>query len=369
MPRQDRRSRLVIAAIAVVAVLIVIRAALPYAIKSYVNHALHNLEGYDGNVDDIDLFILGGGIAANGVSIYKESLSRKTPLFQAETMAANIKWLPLFTGSVIASGRVERPEIIVNTPKGEKPSETKKEGEDVAKDTKKAAKEANTNDMLDIIPFRIDEFVVHNGSVTYVDENIEPKINVAMKNIEIKVENLTNSRRLSDTLMARAEVTGVTTGDGQFQLQARMNPVAKRPTFNVSSKLMALKVKALNPITNKYAKFDFEKGELDLVTEVAVVNGAMNGYVKPLLRDVEILGSGDKKRDKDGLLRRFWESIVGATEEIAENQPISQSGTKIPIKGQIDTPDPSISAAVVAVLRNAFVQALLPNYEGPTKAS
>jgi hypothetical protein len=342
---------------AVVGILIIARVALPGIAKNYINKTIDELPGYSGGVDEVDIHLLRGGMGLHGMTIYKDSLSRKFPLFKSEYMEFFLRWSALFRGDLIARGMLDKPELLVIA---ESTKEAKQETKEVGKDAKKVEKK---EEITEKVPFRIDEIEIHNGKFAFKKLDTKPVIHIFLSNIEVTAENLTNSKKLSDSLIAKVKMQAKAMGHADFSLFLALNPWDKPYNFDVKSKLLHLQAKSLNAITKEYGKFDFEKGDIDLVTEVSVRKGLMNGYVKPLLSDIEIAGEKDKTRDKDNIFKRWWENLVGAAEEVVENQPISQSGTKIPIKGSLNDPEPKMWDAVVGVLRNAFVSALLPNYE------
>jgi hypothetical protein len=296
-------------------VLVGIRVYLPTAIKNYLNKTIHELNGFDGSVGDVDLALLRGGFSAQNTVIYKESLSAKTPLFRAEDISVNIHWLPLFKGNLIGNVSLFQPQLTIV-------AESTKEVKQEAQNTKQIAKENEStfDKVVNLVPVRIDSFTIHDGSVAFAKTDTKPDINLFMNDIEAKATNLTNSEKLSDTMVAKFDMHAKAMGSGSFNMFMAMNPLAKKLSFDLKAKLLQLPAKTLNSVTKEYGKFDFEKGSIDLVTEIKVRNSYMNGYVKPLLHDIEIHSEKDKKRDHDSPLRRFWEALIGAGEEVVENQ-------------------------------------------------
>jgi hypothetical protein len=96
---------------------------------------------------------------------------------------------------------------------------------------------------------------------------------------------------------------------------------------------------------------------MSLYTEIATREGAFSGYVKPLIEDLDILGRDDKE---DPLLHKLWEGLVGAAGSIVTNPKEDQVATKIPMQGRLEDPDILTWAAVIDILRNAFIRALEP---------
>lgn len=84
------------------------------------------------------------------------------------------------------------------------------------------------------------------------------------------------------------------------------------------------------------------------------------GYVKPVIKDLDIVGPQDRK---DSFLNKLWEGIVSIAGSILENKKEDQVATKIPISGDFDDPSIQTWYAIMNVLRNAFVQAIYPSID------
>jgi hypothetical protein len=63
-------------------------------------------------------------------------------------------------------------------------------------------------------------------------------------------------------------------------------------------------------------------------------------------------------------LKIIWENIVAGVAEILKNEPTGQIATRIPLSGQIGNPDADIFATIGSLLRNAYIQALFPSFDG-----
>ena len=100
---------------------------------------------------------------------------------------------------------------------------------------------------------------------------------------------------------------------------------------------------------------DVKRGRLELFTEIASIDGKFEGYVKPLLENLDIL---DLKQDKHPL-EIFWEALVAGVVQIFKIHSKDQLATKVPISGVFeDKPDVDIWGTIGGVLKNAFVKAL-----------
>jgi hypothetical protein len=148
----------------------------------------------------------------------------------------------------------------------------------------------------------------------------------------------------------------------RFELDMKLDPFAYRPTFHMAARLVGLDVTKLNTLARSYGALDFERGWFDLVIETESTEGRMNGYVKPLFRDLKVL-TIPKDLKEDNVLEFFWEALVGAATGLIKNHPRDQFGTLIPFTADVSGTKPDVLATIGNVLRNAFVRAYLPKLQ------
>jgi hypothetical protein len=127
-------------------------------------------------------------------------------------------------------------------------------------------------------------------------------------------------------------------------------------------RLMGLDVTKLNDLARLYGGFDFKSGWFDVVVEVDSRNGLIAGYVKPLLRNLEIFNLPQDVVE-DHPLEFVWKAILGTTTAVLKNQPRDQFGTVIPFTGDVASTQPDLLATIGNVLRNGFIRAYLPKFQ------
>jgi hypothetical protein len=140
----------------------------------------------------------------------------------------------------------------------------------------------------------------------------------------------------------------------------KLNPLAEKPTFDMNAEVKNTNLVKLNDFFQAYAKVDVNKGSFGLYTEIASKNGRFEGYVKPLLKDLDVLGKEDRH---DNVFKKLWEAIAGGVAEVFENQPKEQVASKIPFKGNVENPKANVWYALSEVLQNAFIRAIQPSLD------
>ena len=81
-------------------------------------------------------------------------------------------------------------------------------------------------------------------------------------------------------------------------------------------------------------------------------DGRFEGYVEPLLRDVDILRV-EEEIDEQSIFATLWEALVGVTAELLENQPEDQLAARIPLRGSFERPDVGLWGALVSLFETA----------------
>lgn len=324
-------------------VLILIRLALPYILLHYINKSLSNLDGYSGHVGDLELSLHRGAYIVRNITIRKDE-SAKTPVvsFKADNIDLSVSMKALFHRHIVGQITLNSPEIVFMK-------------------TEPAAKKDTTSFQTivkNFMPLRINRIEINNGSMHYLDPTTKPKVDVSVDQTHILVLNLTNIDTVSplpSTITAQANIY-----QGNFNLKMKLDPLAKNPRFDLNAELKKTNLVKLNDFLKAYGNFTVNKGSFSLYTEMAAQDGKFTGYVKPLIEDLDVLGPEDRH---ESFIQKAWESIVGTVGAVFKNQKKDQLASKIPIEGSFKNPKTKTMYAVGEVLRNAFIQALMPSID------
>jgi len=340
-------SRTGIIVLSVLLLLVAVRMALPYVVKSAVNKKLNTIPGYQGSIADVDLHIYRGAYSIEGIELTKTTGAVPVPFFSADVMDLSVEWKALLQGSLVAEITVLNPQVNFVAGKTEKDSQT-----GVDKSWQETVK--------DLFPLRINSFTIDNGEIHFRSFTSKPKIDVFVHGLNVVAKNLTNSEEVSESLVARIDADGFVMGDGKLKGHVDIDPFAPKPTFNLDLTVSNVSLPKLNEFLKAYGKFDVEQGRFSLYLECAASKGKFNGYLKPLLENLKVVSW---KEDKENPAKLLWESIVGAVAGLFTNKPEDRLATKIPISGSFDDPSPDIWATIANLLRNAFVRAIGPGLD------
>lgn len=326
----------------ILVLLIIGRILLPYILETYVNKTLNEIPGYEGYVEDIDVALYRGAYQIEGLVLRKEGAQTKTPLLDFETSDISIEWRSLFKGKIVS-------EIVLHNPNFnyifENQEQETPEGEAEVEDWTKA--------LTDLVPIDINHLTVHNGSANFVELSADPEINMFLEQINLEATNLSNVVNKEETLPSNLNAKAVSFGGGDVSLWGNLNLLKTIPDMDLEFELQKADVKALNDLTRKYVGVDFESGTFELYSEVAIADGFLKGYIKPMFINTKLLG----KEDEGGFFKKLWEGFVGVFKFLFKNQGTDTLATRVPLEGDLNKVDAGILATVLNIFKNAWIQA------------
>jgi hypothetical protein len=227
------------------------------------------------------------------------------------------------------------------------------------KDTgRKVAQTADTVVNHPKLLLRIDKGMIDNSEFGFVNKATNPQYRVFLTGTDIYLENWSN--QLSEGT-AIVRLRGMFMGTGATQVDGAFRPETKSPDFDLSLRVWKTQVKSMNNLLRAYGGMDVVSGVFSVFTEMTVKNGSIDGYLKPLFKDVKAY---DPAQDSDkGLLKKIYEKLINAASTVLKNTPRGEVATKADLSGPVENPKASTWELVVTLIQNAFFEAVLPGFE------
>lgn len=331
------------------------RLAMPRFVRWYVNRVIDQNPLYDGTIGDVSIHLWRGAYSIDDIRLNKTTGNVPVPFFTAKKLDLAVSWRALRHGKFVARVAVDRPVLnFVDDP-------------DASKSQSGAG--GPWMDMLrDLFPFQINRLVLNDGSIHFRTYQKQQPVDVYLSNLQGSVDDLTNVMDRTTPLLSTVKASGLAMDQAKFEFEMKLDPFSYRPTFQMAMRLIGLDVTKINLLTRAYGAFDFEAGWFDLVVEADAKEGQIEGYVKPLFRNIRVIGLTTDLKE-DNALELFWEALVGTATGLLKNHPRDQFGTQIPFTGDLTGPQTDLLATVGNVLRNAFVRAYLPQLAGKQRAT
>ena len=340
--------------IAVIALLLIIRIILPYIMLHYANNLVANLNGYYGHIDDLDVSLYRGAYTLKHIYLDKvdSTTKKETKFFRARAIDISLEWGALIHGAIVGKLIFDSSAIYF--------TKNRTELSQVKKDT------SDFGTLLShLMPLTVNRFEINNGFIHYIDNTSNPKVDISLKRAHVLALNLTNVVNKKDELPASVTATA-SVYEGDLVFNMKLNPLSKDPLFELNASIKNTNLRLLNDFLKAYGGFDVDSGKFSLYTEMATKDRKFKGYVKPIIKNLKVLGPQNRN---DSFLQKAWEVIVSAVATVLKNQKEDQIATKIPIEGSYDNPQTNIFEAILQVLRNAFIQALMPGIDHELKIS
>jgi len=344
--RKKYKKKRYILSITVIVLLIAFRIYLPTLVKNYMNDVLADIPGYYGQVEDVDISLWRGAYQLNGLYLNKKTAQSEVSFLNFPETDISIEWRALLKGKIVSEIEMHSPEVIYVFEDQEK---TPTEGEPDVEDWTKA--------LTNIVPLDINNFQVYNGKLAFVQLQANPNIDLFINDLRLSAKNLRNVKQENKVLPSPITATGTSIGNGKLNLDGNINLIKEIPDMDISLSLKEADATALNDLTNFYAGLDFESGSVGVFTEIAIADGYLKGYVKPLLTNTKLIGK------EDGFLETLWEGFVGVFKFILKNQGTDTVATKVPIEGDLNQVGSKVFPTVLNIFKNAWIQAFTGNVD------
>lgn len=334
----------------VIAIVGIARAMLPGFVRDYVNRTLDRSQLYAGKIGEVEIHLWKGAYSIHNPRISKVTGNVPVPLFAAKQVDFALQWKALFHRRLVGRVSMLQPELnFVDAPSDE--------------ESQTGAGGPWLQILRDLFPFKINSAVVRDGAIHFRAFQKKIPVDVYLSGLQASVENLGNIQNETKPLVATVNATALVMDQAKLEFKMAFDPFSYRPSFQMASRLLGLDLTRINDLALSYGKFDFERGWLDLVIETDCKKGQFTGYVKPLFRNPKIFSLTEDVKDEN-VLELFWQALVGGVTKLFKNQPRDQFGTLIPFSGNASGTTTDILATLGNILRNAFVRAYLPKFQG-----
>jgi hypothetical protein len=333
----------------VIVVLVAARLSMPYFVTRYVAKVLNELEGYHGTVEDIDISLIRGAYKIHGLKIFKTEGNKEVPFLDFPSTDISIEWSALFQGAVVGEIRFDGP--VINFISNKKNEDSGQSGKDVDW----------TVPIKKLLPVDINRLTVNDGKIAFFDFSTKPQVDLFLTNVQMDALNLNNAKDNPETLPSRVYLQAQSMGNGQLNLAMKINLLKQVPDIDMDLRFENVDLRALNDFFGAYAHVDVEHGKFNLYSELAVLDGNIDGYVKPLFNELKVV---DWKSDIKQPGELIWESMVGFLKDLFKNQRKDQFATRIPLKGHIKNIDTPFIPTLWGIFSNAFIAAFKNNTDG-----
>lgn len=330
----------------IIVLFVVARIALPYVALHYINKNLATLPDYRGHLDDLDIHLWRGAYSCQGFTLVKINNTVEQPFFEFATCDIQIEWAPIWQGHLVTTVAFERPIVnFVFFPDS-------------------GASQTNVGKTLaqllrDQIPFSINSLKINEGEIHYIDHRRDQPIDLFMKNVSANALNLTNQTDSAGILPASCEINATSIGGGLLHATLRFDLLQEIMPVDLNFTMKNINLPALNVFFKQYAFFTVEEGSLTVVCEMAVANNRISGYLKPFIAGIDVTN----REERLPIHLKLYESALDVVGWLLENRDQETIATRVEIEGTVEELGVGIFPAIMASIRHAFFQKLLPQFD------
>lgn len=206
---------------------------------------------------------------------------------------------------------------------------------------------------------QLDRLLLEDADIGMVNRGEDPQYRAFFTDARMQIEDYSQAFLQGE---GTARLEGRFMGSGPTVVTAAFRPEEEAgPNFDLSIQIEETPLTAMNDIFRAYGNFDVVGGYFTFFAEFSVSEGHIDGYMRPFFGDVEVYDR--RQAEEKGMLRRLYERAVGALTGLMENDPREEVATHVEVSGPLDDPNLSTWEIVSNLIRNAFLQAILPGFE------
>ena len=224
-----------------------------------------------------------------------------------------------------------------------------------AKATVDTAQSINANEEASVL---VDQIRIEGGELGFVNEAASPEYRMYLTDANVSLEHYSNRLREGPASMM---IRGKFMGTGETQISAVMRPPEDSPDLELKIKIAGTQIRSMNNLLRAYGKFDVVGGLFSCYSEIRLDDGAIRGYVKPLVRKLKVYDS-TQDRDKP-VLDKVKEGAIEDLSNLLGNVPREEVATKAELSGKATRPRTETVQIVIGLIQNAFFKAILPGFD------
>ncbi|PKL15653.1 MAG: hypothetical protein CVV49_20285 [Spirochaetae bacterium HGW-Spirochaetae-5] len=303
------------------------------------DYLVNDVKHYTGRVEDVDLALWRGAYLIEGFYLNKKNTNIKIPFIEIDTIDISISWRALFRGMFLADLILSEPKVNFVDSKRNK--------------NKQSVEDENWKDILnEVVPFNLETLVITKGEIHFINNEIKVPIDIYFKHIELKAQNIHNSKKQNSALFSRYELSATPQNHGELYSKGTFNILVEPPDFDINLKIEQMKLTQLNAFLKAYGPIDLTSGEFDFYMEMASRNGKIAGYLKPVFKNMDVRAGREEK--DNSFKETSFEVITALVNVILKNRNTKLLAAEFPIEGDLKNPEVNIWKGIRSLIANHF---------------
>jgi hypothetical protein len=204
---------------------------------------------------------------------------------------------------------------------------------------------------------QVDNLTLSHSQIGFVNKSATPSYRLFLTDVNLGLKNLSNQ---SGQGRSEFQARGAFMGSGTTNLSGNFRAAATPADFQVHLKLDNARLPDLNRFLKASTGVDVAEGLFSVYTELTVKNGRVEGYLKPLIRDLKIY---DKQKDQGKSFgKRVELHVLQVLATLFKNHSTKTVATVTRISGSTTDPKTNEWEAIRKLIGNGLSKAILPGF-------
>ncbi|MGD9849681.1 MAG: DUF748 domain-containing protein [Nitrospirales bacterium] len=199
---------------------------------------------------------------------------------------------------------------------------------------------------------------VTQGEIGFRNEQVQPSYRIFFSNLDGQMSGMGAPAMLRS---GHLRIAGKFMEVGNSEVEGVFHSEVEHLDFTIKIQIAKTDMTRFNDVFRAHGGFDIRKGTFSLFSEISAHDGQVKGYMKPFFEKPEIYNFSQDQTDN--MFQQMYEAIVGGVASLLENMPRDQVATKSEISGNLDDLNMNTWELIGNLLRNAFVDALIPSFD------
>jgi hypothetical protein len=205
---------------------------------------------------------------------------------------------------------------------------------------------------------RIDSINVSNSSIGMNRDKGKHPYRLFFTNANARVTNYSNRFRQG---LAIGTMQGKFMGTGRTAVRATFRPGISGPNFDLAVAIEDTDLPSMNKMLSAHGKLDVSKGTFAVYSQLNVSNHQMNGYIKPIFKNVTVY---NWKQDKgNNVFNQLYQLVVSGVTKLFEGGKDDRVVTRATLSGPVGQTYASTWELIYNAFENAFIKAITPGFD------
>jgi hypothetical protein len=209
----------------------------------------------------------------------------------------------------------------------------------------------------------IERLDVTASTFGFVNRAASPPYRLRLTDTDISLRHLSSQPRDGHASIA---LRGQLMGKGPTRITASVKTRPGRADLDITTRIEDADLPRLSNVVRAHGGVGVTQGALSLYSELKVENGTIEGYVKPLVKDIRVGDDGSAEGDRS-LKRRLYEGMMNVAGKVLKNHSRGEVATVVQVSGPLERPHVSRWETIGRLLQNAFLKPIVPGLD-PSRA-